>query len=134
MVPERNMARKLSFAVEILRVCRAKMDLMDKLEMLELLCTMHIMRSLAAQASRYPRNSSPQIWPACRLAVSDPDGNNRTVKQVSRVTVQAVSKTIYDGLRHPDILNQTPKNLRNKLYNEADRRYGHKLFITLAKE
>ncbi len=131
--PKETWPESYLFAVEILRVCRAKMDLMDKLEMLEMLCTMHIMRSLAAQASRYPRNSSPQIWPACRLAVSDPDGNNRTVKQVSRVTVQAVSKTIYDGLRHPDILNQTPKNLRNKLYNEADRRYGHKLFITLGK-
>jgi hypothetical protein len=131
--PKETWPESYLFAVEILRVCRAKMDLMDKLEMLEMLCTMHIMRNLAAQASRYPRNSSPQIWPACRLAVSDPDGNNRTVKQVSRVTVQAVSKTIYDGLRHPDILNQTPKNLRNKLYNEADRRYGHKLFITLGK-
>jgi len=131
--PKETWTESYLFAVEILRVCRAKMDLMDKLEMLELLCTMHIMRSLAAQAARYPRNSAPRIWPACRLAVSDPDGNNRTVKQVSRVTVQAASKTIYDGLRHPDILNQTPKNLRNKLYNEADRRYGHKLFITLGK-
>lgn len=131
--PKETWPESYLFAVEILRVCRAKMDLMDKLEMLELLCTMHIMRSLAAQASRYPRNSSPQIWPACRLAVSDPDGNNRTVKQVSRVTVQAVSKTIYDGLRHPDIYRQTQPNLREKLYKEADRRYGHKLFITLGK-
>jgi len=131
--PKETWPESYLFAVEILRVCRAKMDLMDKLEMLELLCSMHIMRSLAAQSARYPRNSSPQIWPACRLAVSDPDGNNRTVKQVSRATVQAVSKTIYAGLRYPDIFNQTPKNLRNKLYNEADRRYGHKLFITLGK-
>jgi len=131
--PKETWPESYLFAVEILRVCRAKMDLMDKLEMLELLCTMHILRSLAVQAARYPRNNSPQIWPACRLAVSDPDGNNRTVKQVSRVTVQAVSKTIYAGLRHPEILNQTPKNLRATLYNEADRRYGHKLFITLGK-
>lgn len=131
--PKETWPESYLFAVEFLRVCRAKMDLMDKLEMLELLCTMHIMRNLAAQASRYPRNNSPRLWPACRLVVSDPDGNNRTVKQVSRVTVQAVSKIIYDGLRHPEIYRQTQPNLRDKLYNEADRRYGHKLFITLGK-
>ena len=101
-----------------------------------MLCAFHVMRSLTTQASRYPRSIIPQTWPACRLAVSDPDGKNRTVKQVSKATIQAVSKTIYDGLRHPDILNDTlpnSPNLREKLYAEAERRYGHKLFITLGK-
>ncbi|HPL97492.1 MAG TPA: hypothetical protein PKY71_08105 [Smithellaceae bacterium] len=131
--PQETWPESYLFAVEFLRVCRAKMDLMDKIEMLEALCSMQVMRSLTTQASRYQRVATSQTWPACRLAVSDPEGNNKTVKQVSRVTMQAVTKTIYDGLRHPDIFEPTPGNMREKLYNEADRRYGHKLFITIGK-
>ncbi len=131
--PQETWPESYLFAVEFVRVCRAKMDLMDKIEMLEALCSMQVMRSLTTQASRYQRVATSQTWPACRLAVSDPEGNNKTVKQVSRVTMQAVTKTIYDGLRHPDIFEPTPGNMREKLYSEADRRYGHKLFITIGK-
>lgn len=131
--PEETWPESYLFAVELLRICRANLDLMDRLELLETVCALHVMRSLTTQAARYSRNAVSRPWPACRLAVSDPDGSNRTVKQVSRATVQAVSKTIYDGLRHPDILSRTPNSEREKLYAEADRRYGHKLFITLGK-
>jgi len=131
--PEETWPESYLFAVELLRICRANLDLMDRLELLETLCALHVMRSLTTQAARYSRNGVTRPWPACRLAVSDPDGNNRTVKQVSRATVQAVSKTIYDGLRHPKILSSPPPNDCEKLYAEADKRYGHKLFITIGK-
>lgn len=131
--PKESWPESYLFAVEFLRICRARMDLMDKIEILEMLCSMQVMRSLTTQAARYQRVATSQIWPACRLAVSDPEGNNKTVKQVSRVTMQAVTKMIYDGLRHPDIFDPTPGNMREKLYSEADRRYGHKLFITIGK-
>lgn len=131
--PEETWPESYLFAVELLRICRATLDLMDRLELLETLCALHVMRSLTTQAARYSCNAASRTWPACRLAMTDIDGSNRTVKQVSRATVQAVSKTIFDGLRHPDIISQTPKNERTQLYRDADRRYGHKLFITLGK-
>lgn len=132
--PEETWPESYLFAVELLRICRASLDLMDRLELLETLCALHVVRSLTTQAARYSRDDTVAgSWPACRLAVSDPEGHNRTVKQVSRATVQAVSKTIYDGLRHPDILNSTPRGKREELFAEADRRYGHKLFVTLGK-
>lgn len=121
------------FAVELLRICRANLDLMDRIELLETACSMQVIRTLTTQAARYSNNNKIIKWPASYLAVSDLEGNNQTVKQVSRATVQTVCKLIYDGLRHPEILEKTPNNLRDKLYPEADRRYGHKLFINLGK-
>lgn len=131
--PEESWQEGYLFAVELLRICRAKLDLMDRLELLETACAAQVLRSLARQSVRYaPRNSNCE-WPYYRLGMSDPNGDNSAVKQVSRSSLQAVSKTIFDALRSPEILDGTPIDRREALYAEADRRYGHKLFITVGK-
>ena len=122
------------FAVELLRVCRAKLDLMDKMDLLETLCSMQVMRSLITQGGRYaPKGNLSKLWPDYYLAVSDPEGANQTVKHLSRATVHEVSKTIYDALRNPIIRDKTPKGEMDKLYKQADTNYGHKLFLTMGK-
>jgi hypothetical protein len=71
------------------------------------------------------------IW-----AISDPGGKHTAVKQISRRSVNAVQRLIYDALRHPSIRDHyvgvAAKDVE-KAYTEADRRYGHKLFLTIAK-
>lgn len=122
------------FAVELLRVCRAKLDLMDKMDLLETLCSLHVMRSLITQGARYAgKTKDAPVWPKYFLGVSDPEGITLTVKQVSKATIHKVSKTIYDALRHPAILQDTPTGERDKLYKQADDNYGHKLFLTMGK-
>jgi len=122
------------FSVELLRVCRAKLDMMDKMDLLEILCSLQVMRSLITQGARYaPKGDHIPAWPEYCLAVSDPEGVNQTVKHVSRATVHGVSKTIYDALRHPVLWDNTPKGERGKLYKQADTSYGHKLFLTMGK-
>lgn len=128
--PEDSWQEGYIFAVEILRVCRAEVDLMDRLELLETACAMQVLRSLAMQASRNLESPDDRFY---RLAVSDPDGQNIAVRQVSRASVRALEKMIYDAIRHPDIESRIRKPDYLKLYREADRRYGHKLFIALAK-
>jgi len=131
--PEEGWQEGYLFAVEVLRLCRAEVDLMDRLELLEVACSMQVLRSLAGQASRYTAKPSLSMAKGYRLAISDPGGHNLTVKQISRASVRAIEKMIYDAIRHPDIKRRVPKPDHLKLYREADRRYGHKLFITLAK-
>ncbi len=94
---------------------------------------MQVLRSLATQAARYASPPVDGLSPAYRLAISDPAGENEAVRQVSKASVQSVEKMIYDALRHQDIESRIPKPERAKLYREADRRYGHKLFVTVAK-
>ncbi len=128
--PEESWKEGYLFAVEILRICRAEIDLVDRLELLETACSMQVLRSLAMQASRKMESPDEKYY---RLAVSDPDGQNLAVRQVSKASVRALEKMIYDAIRHPDIETKIPKSDRQKLYREADRRYGHKLFIALGK-
>jgi len=131
--PRQSWPEGYLFAVEMQRICRAEIDLMERLNLLELACAMQVLRSLATQAARYASPPVDGLSPAYRLAISDPAGENEAVRQVSKASVQSVEKMIYDALRHQDIESRIPKPERAKLYREADRRYGHKLFVTVAK-
>jgi len=120
--------------------CRAVIDPIERLELLEIACAMQVLRSLCAQAARQTERSegaidgagpSGYVW-----AISDPLGRETAVKQISRRNVNAVQRMIYDSIRHPTIREGFPGKDQgevDKAYHEADRHYGHKLFLTLAK-
>ncbi len=120
------------FAVEVLRICQAELDLIERLDLLEMACAFQVMRSLMMQAERQLAENDNSKTPYL-FAVSDPIGDNRPMRQISRETLGASEKLIYDALRVPDIQTQILVSERVKLYREADRRYGHKLFVNIAK-
>lgn len=131
--PEETWPESYLFAVELLRICRANVDLIDRIALLETSCCLHVMRSLITQAARYSDKESGLPFPSYRFAITDPEGKIKTVKQVSRATVRATSKCIFDGIRHPDIFSQTPIEKREREYDVANKDYGHKLFDSLGK-
>ena len=140
------------FAVELLRLCDAELDPIDRLELLSTACAMQVLRSLCAQSARYvdwvgDRKISAGpfgfVW-----AVSDPEGRHPTVKQISRRCVKTNVRMIHDAIRHSEILTvisrqrerdqAAGKPWKHELMpyngsNGADSRYGHKLFLGLAK-
>ncbi|SPD75419.1 conserved hypothetical protein [uncultured Desulfobacterium sp.] len=138
--PAESWPEGLLFAIELLRLCEAVIDPIERLEMLEIACAMQVLRSLCAQSARYAQRSAQRtdgigslgyVW-----AISDPAGDQTVVKQISRRNVNAVQRLIFDAVRHPDLhkgLNTlSPKELKNVI-NDMDKRYGHKLFLTVAK-
>ncbi len=138
--PAETWREGLLFGVELLRLCQAMIDPIEQVELLEIACAMQLLRSLCAQASRYTTRSPESMAGAGPLgyvwAVSDPSGNHDAVKQISRRNVNAVQRLIYEAIRHPSIrghYSQTAAKDVDDAYAEADRRYGHKLFLTVAK-
>lgn len=131
--PEESWPEGYLFVVELVRLCGAVVDPIERLELLEIACAMQVLRSLCAQSARYGRHNSTTdgagplgyVW-----VVSDPLGRHAAVKQISRRSLGALQKMIYDAIRHPTV-HIDDKDL--KLYGEADKRYGYKLFLTLAK-
>jgi len=128
------------FAVEILRLCEAALDPIERLELLEIACAMQMLRAICAQSARYSSRFNEVANAASPfgfvLAVSDPAGSQTIVKQMSRRSVNVIQRMIRDAIRHPDILERLSAlddGERAKVYNEADTRYGHKLFTTVAK-
>lgn len=131
--PEESWQEGAIFAIELLRLCQASIDPIERIELLEIACAMQLLRSLCAQSARYsPRPSGALIGTGPLLyvwVVSDPEGRHAAIKQISRRNINTVQRMIYDALRHPSI----QRGLSDGDYKEADGRYGHKLFLSVAK-
>jgi len=138
--PAESWPEGLLFVIELLRICEAAIDPIERLEILEISCAMQVLRSLCAQSARYALDGIQwmdgigplgYIW-----ALSDPSGDVAVIKQISRRNVNAVQRLIYNAVRHPDVLAGL-QGLNDselaKVYKDADGRYGHKLFLTVAK-
>ena len=117
------------FAVDLLRLCTADLDLVERILLLESACALQVLRSLAAQSARHCPSESEIGWPGYRLAVSAPDEPSAALKRISRHTVKVTEKLIYHAIRSPDVI---PPGDVGKL-PEADRRYGGKLFTGMAR-
>lgn len=138
--PEETWPEGMLFAIELLHLCEAIIDPIERIQMFELNCAMQLLRSLCAQSARYAsRPASPSdgtgplgfVW-----ALSDSAGDQNVVKQVSRRNLNSVQRLIHGAVRHPDILSGLEGLSEVELarvYKEADGRYGHKLFLTVAK-
>lgn len=138
--PEESWPEGTLFAVELLRLCEAVVDPIERLELLEIACVMQVLRSLCAQSARYIVRTNDIRDGAGPLGfvwvVSDPTGTHTVVKQISRRNVNSIQRMIHDAVRHPNIMSRFsgvgPAEL-SKIYKEADSRYGYKLFLTVAK-
>ncbi len=138
--PEESWPEGLLFAVELLRLCEAVIDPIERLEMLEIACAMQVLRNLCAQSARYVSptvRAEGDIGPLKYVwAFSDPAGDQAVIKQISRRNVNAVQRLIHDAVRHPDLhiglAYLTDRDLK-RLTDDMDKRYGYKLFLTIAK-
>jgi len=139
--PEESWREGYLFAVELNRVCMAAIDPVERIELLMLGCALHVLRSLCAQSARYARLDEAKRNCGGGLGyawiISDPDGNEHTLKHLSQRNLQVVQRLIQQALRHEDIQLNVGKHLKKQkaaLYKEADNRYGHKFFLSLAKK
>lgn len=121
------------FAVELLRLCQADLDVIERLKLLETACVMQVLRNLATQSVRHCPTEYKTTWPGYRLAVSAPDERNSAVKRLSRHTAKMVEKLIYRAIRSDDVELPPDPTEREKILKEADKRYGGKLFVGMAK-
>jgi len=121
------------FAVDLLRLCQADLDLIERLELLEMACAMQVLRSLASQSARHCPLEQAAAWPGYRLAVSAPDEHSPAMKRLSRHTAKMVEKLIYRAIRSDDVQLPSDETARDKVLKEADRRYAGKLYVGMAK-
>ena len=121
------------FAVDLLRLCTADLDPVERLLLLESACAMQVLRSLAAQSARHCPSEHRAAWPGYRLAVSAPVEDNSAVKRISRHTAKVAERLIYHAIRSGDVPLPDDAAKRERALKEADRRYGGKLFTSMAK-
>lgn len=122
------------FAVELLRLCKADLDIIERLRLLETACSMQVLRTLAAQSARHYSLGNEVSWPGYRFAVSAPEGGEPGVKRISRHTAKLAEKLIYGAIRSKDAMSETEdEERRNNSLRKVDKGYGGKLFMSLSK-
>ncbi len=124
------------FAVELSRVLSSSIDPVERVEMLTIACALQVLRSLCAQSVRYagmPRSDAPlgYVW-----LVAPPQGASRALRLASQRSLQAMQGRIQRALRTEALMENALGDTipRDKLYKEADTKYGHKLFLSLGKK
>ncbi len=133
--PEESWRESYLFAVEIARLCRANIDPIERVELLSVGCALQVLRSLCAQSARYDLTLPQErktyggslsfAW-----IIASPSQRDRASWKLSERNLMAVQNLIYSALRHDDIRHAADE----KDYLEADRRYGHKLLLSLGKK
>ena len=121
------------FAVDLLRLCQADLDVIERLRLLETACAMQVLRSLGVQSARCCPPERTTSWPGYRLAVSAPDEEWSAVKRISQHTVRVMEKLVYRAIRSDAVTLPDSEDERSRILKEADTRYGGKLFISTAK-
>lgn len=133
--PEESWREGYLLAVEISRLCRANIDPIERIELLTVGCALQVLRSLCAQSARYStglvqdRKSKGGALGFAWI-IASPSQRDRSSWKLSERNLMAVQNLIHSALRHEDIRNVAEE----KDYAEADRRYGHKLLLSLAKK
>jgi len=121
------------FAIELLRLCKADLDMIDRLNLLETACSMQVLRTLALQSARYISSEYSIEWPNYRMAVSDSDEKRPVIKKISQNTVKTMEKQIFQSIRRNGVILPQGEKQPDRSLNEADKHYAGKLFIGLAK-
>jgi hypothetical protein len=122
------------FAIEILRICKAELDPVDKINVLITGFALQVLRSLAAQSSRVHEKIESYYW-----VLSPIQSKNNFLKLLSQKSYALNERIISDALREEKIRDLCIPNFRddkedNKSMDEADNKYGHKLFRKLGKK
>lgn len=121
------------FAVDLLRLMQSNLDVVERIYMLETACSMQVLRTLAMQSMRLMSVAAPCNGLGYRLAVSAPEENRLGIRRLSQQSVKAIEKMIFQSLRSEAAELPEDEDERNKRLKQADRSYGSKLFVSLAK-
>jgi len=121
------------FAVELLRLMKTSLDVVDRIYLLECACAMQALRTLAMQSARVSIEKNKAGWPGYRLVVSAPEEKRPVIRRLSQQSLKSVEKMIFQALRNPGIQLPEDPGDRDKILKQADKSYGGKLFVGLAK-
>lgn len=131
--PEESWHEGYLFAVELLRILQAPIDIMETVEMLQIACAMQLLRSLAAQSYRYKKEYKYGDGLSYRLLFSEIEEYNGKRKDLSQTSLADIFLAIHQALRREEIMEEIPEDKRKTKYQDADRRYGHKLYSRVGK-
>lgn len=133
-VPKVTRMESLLFAVEIKNICESHISALEKLDFLQTLCSMQVMRSLCFQGRRIDKSlnktsgfAGNYVW-ITSYPSSKPSDPIRKTSQKSLIFVEDM---LYRALRSPLLISGGDSFDKKELKNGDDNCYSH--FIKLGK-
>lgn len=130
------------FAVELLRLIRADLGIMDHLALLETACGLHILRTLAARTAALSQQGM-EAWPGYLLPITAPEEKNATLRAASHNAYKRLQlmqqRLILDELptcTYKPKNSDTPEAIlegKKKYLEKVSRDHNAGLFASLAK-
>lgn len=128
--PSASRTEALLFAVEIDNICSLSLSSLEKLDLLQTLCCIHVLRSLCFQARRVAHDEGDTFgfcgnytWIA-----SDPEGpSGSPIRQMSQASVSRIEALLYRVLRNKQFAGKGASSA------EADK-HGFQIFRKISKE
>lgn len=135
------------FALELSRLLNTALDPVERLELLTTGCSLQILRSLCSQSIRYLGRTEGNNFNEYGQYVGNPlkyawiftptTTSSKQLKLSSQRNLQAIQVTIQKALRNEALINNAQRATNRtveQLLNEADDKYGYKLFLLLGKK
>ena len=125
-VPTASVPEAFLFATELNNICRSKIGALEKIELLQILCCMQVLRSLCSQARRidHSRDHIDGFIGGYSWIVSSSNAQGRSaVKKLSQNSFELIEEMLYRALRRVANVQsaQTPN------FAEADK-HGFQIF------
>ncbi len=121
------------FAVDLLRLLKTDLDVIDRIYLMEAACAMQVLRTLAMQSVRVTGAARGIGGPGYRLVLSAPDERSPVIRRLSHHSVKEVEKNIFRSLRGANIKLPDDEKDGDRILKQADSAYGGKLFVGLSK-
>lgn len=122
------------FAVELCRILKSNLGIIDKVQVLETAFAFQVIRTLLWSSAR-TNSSNKNNFPGYFMVVSAPNDNQSIMKRLSQQSVKEVEKTIYQALRNEEVIVLPTDSIqKSKELKRSDQKHGGKLFLKISKQ
>lgn len=131
-VPKASRIEALLFAQEMQNICAAMLSPLEKLDLLKLLCSMQVLRSLCFQARRVDsaENHIPNFIGNYAWIVSEPEANSGSpIRLMAQTSFSYIEALLFRVIRNGELVDDNDKTKQK----EADKN-GFHIFRKIAKE
>lgn len=115
-VPSATRLEAFLFAIELRNICSSTVGSLEKLELLQLLCTMQVLRSLCFQASRIIEyeNKIEGFIGNYAWIIANPEASSGTpMRKVAQKSLDRIESLLFRSIRSPCLGIISTENLKN---------------------
>ncbi len=131
-IPVATIPEAFLFAHEIDNICQSRLGPLEKIDLLQLLCCMQVLRTLCFQAQRINGfdRLTDEFYGRYAWVVSDPTANiGSGLRKLAQNSFEHIEELLYSVLRQ--VAKSTKKQIPS--FSEADK-HGFQIFRKIAKE